>query len=202
MKNSKSQVIQYKGIDCTERHIAIQIAKGMPIEGKVFAERVNSLELEVKRLPKRERNALKIAVMFSHRVAGDDRADAFQEFYLELHKHKTSDVKLQYAIVRSDWKDYLRKAYIRSHYGGCSLESEITDEEGNTAYLSDLIVGEVEFESKQCALMDAESVFKALPKRIKKIVKDRMYGHALKGADREALSHYVKKTPMIVQHSN
>ena len=99
------------------------------------------------------------------------------------------DERLAYAIGRCDWQDFWRKYTIRQHY---SLDSVVEDNEGNPVTLSELIVGEVEFERKMNGKLDAERIWNKLPEVIKPLVNKRLIGKALTRQERNTMNYFVR----------
>jgi hypothetical protein len=52
----------------TLRNIAIMFAKGLPVQGEAFGNKVNEYTEAIKRLPKSAKVALRSALIFSHKV--------------------------------------------------------------------------------------------------------------------------------------
>ena len=129
-----------------------------------------------------------MAYIFSRKVPSQERKDFFQDIALALFKAHARDDKLAYAIARCDWRDWWKKYKIRQHY---SLDSVIEDEDGNPATLGELIIGEAEFELKMDGKLDAERIWNKLPDNIKPIIRSRLIGQALTGAQRVALHRWI-----------
>lgn len=177
--------------DITYRHIAIMLAKALPIEGAAFQNRVEANLAEIKKLPQTAKVALKSAYIFSQKVPREERQDLFQDIALAVLKARTSEERLAYAIARCDWKDWWKKYKTRQNY---SLDSVIDNSEGDPATLGELIIGESEFELKMNGKLDAQRIWNRLPANIKSIVQKRLLSQPLLGAERVTLHRWVKNT--------
>jgi len=180
-----------KTIKVTYRNIAIMLASSLSIEGEDFRDRVEANLEAMKTLPSYQKNALKMAYIFSRKVPRQEREDLFQDIALALLKARTKEPRLAYAIARCDWLNWWKKYKIRQHY---SLDSVTEDEDGNPATLGELIIGESEFELKMDGKLDAQRIWQKLPQDIKAIVRQRLLGQALNGSQRVTLHRWVKSS--------
>jgi DNA-directed RNA polymerase specialized sigma24 family protein len=178
--------------DITYRHVAIMLASALPIEGEEFRERVGANLEAIKALPAEQKTALKMAYIFGRKVPREERGDVFQDIALALFKAHTRDDKLAYAIARCDWRDWWKKYKIRQHY---SHDTIVEDEEGNPKQLSELIIGEVDFERKIDGKIDAETLWRKLDEfpAIKHLVKQRLLGQTLTHMQSETLTRWAGK---------
>ena len=177
-------------IKVSYRDIAKMLVKAMPIEIDDFRDKVESYINTIKAMPKEAKIALKSAYIFSHKVPREEREDLFQDIALAVLKTKTRDERLAYAVARCDWRNWWSKFRIRQHY---SLDSVVDDGEGNGVALSELIVGEYEFELKMDGELDAQRIWDRLPGNIKPIILTRLLGKALNNTERSTLSRWIKK---------
>jgi len=175
--------------DITYRNIATMLAKALPVEDTEFTIKVNEYLEVIKAMPREHKVALKAAYIFSRKVPREEREDLFQELALTLLKHKTKDDKLAYAIARCDWRNWWAKYRIRQHY---SLDMVIDSDNGNPITLSEMLVGEVEFERKMDGKLDGQAIWHKLPSNIKAIVSKRLIGKALNNTERSQLSRWIK----------
>lgn len=171
------------------RNIAKMLATALPIEGEEISAKVEEYLNTIKRLPIEAKVALRSAYIFSRKVPYQEREDLFQELMLAIFKAKTKDEKLAYAIARCDWRNWWAKYSIRQHY---SLDSVTEDDEGNPVTLSELIVGEAEFEFKMDGKIEAERIWNKLPENIKPLVQRRLLGFGLPPRDGMLLHRWVK----------
>ncbi len=186
--------------DITYRHIAKMLASALPVQGAEYGLKVEQYLNTIKKLDIETKIALKSAYIFSRKVPREEREDLFQDIALAVYKIKTKDEKLGYAIARCDWQDFWKKYSIRQHY---SLDSVTEDSEGNPVTLAELLVGETEFERKQCDKLDAESMFDSLPDNIKPLINKRLIGQTLNKTERNTLNYFVRKDGYkIILNSN
>jgi len=181
-------------IRVSHRQLAVMLAKAMPIDSDDFKNKVNEFTQVIQNLPAQAKIALQSAYIFSGKVPREEREDIFQDLALAVLKAKTKDIKLGYAIARCDWRNWWQSYMLRQHFNAhnLSLESELEDVDGNTVYLRELIVGEVEFERKICDSLDCQKVMQSLPSRVKGIIQQRLLGKAVNVKDRMYLSRYLK----------
>ncbi len=182
--------------DVTYRHVAKMLASALPVEDAEFGDKVEEYLEAIKALPQEAKNALKTAYIFSRKVPREEREDLFQDIALAVFRAKTSDEKLAYAIARCDWQDFWKKYTIRQH---TSLDSVVSDSEGSTATLADLLVGECEFENKQNGKFEAERIWSLIPDNIKPIVLKKLEGKTLT-APRLKAGRPKIEAPLIGKH--
>jgi hypothetical protein len=175
----------------TYRNIAKMLASALPVEGEDFGKKIEANLEVIKALPTYQKNALKMAYIFSRKVPRQEREDLFQELALGGFKAKTRDEKLAYAVARCDWINWWKKFKVRQHY---SLDTVIEDEDGNLQRVGELIVGEVDFEYRLDGKVDAERIWHKLPDNVKPIVRDRLLGKALTSTERSTLNRWIKST--------
>lgn len=166
----------------------------LPLDGADYGAKVDEILNVIKSMPKPQKNALKSAFIFSRKAPREEREDLFQEIVLAILKANTKDEKLAYAIARCDWKDFWKAYSTRQHYFGGYLGQTIENNDGTDATpLSELIVGECEFENKMNGNLQAEKIWAKLPADIKTIVNRRLQGYALKGNERVTLHRWIKR---------
>lgn len=171
------------------RDIAKMLASALPVEGEEFGRKVEEYLEAIKAMPVEAKTALKVAYIFSHKVPREEREDMFQDLALACFKAKVKDEKLAYAIARCDWLDWWSKYKIRQH---TSLDSVVEDSEGNATTLAELLVGEMEFETKMDGQLDGERIWDKLPADIKPLVAKRLMGKALTVTERKRMSRFVQ----------
>jgi len=189
--------VKAKSIEVGYRQIAKVFAKGLPIEGREFGDKVSEFLKVIKSLKPEAKVALKSAYVFASKVPREEREDMFQDLTLAILERKTKDERLAYSIARFDWIDWWRKYKVRQHFG-LSLESTVKDEDGNEMYLRELLVGECEFERKIDGKLDGERLWAKLPSPIKAVVQKRLEGKALNNTERSQLNRFVKANPMLL----
>lgn len=173
----------------TYRDIAKMLASALPVQDAEFGVKVGEYLDIIKAMPQEQKTVLKVAYVFSRKVPREEREDMFQDLALAVFKAHTKEEKLAYTIARCDWRNWWRKYKIRQH---TSLDTVIEDNEGNPVTLSELIVGEVEFENKINGKIEADRIWDMLPVHIKPIVLKRLIGKALNNSERGLLFRYVK----------
>jgi len=193
--NFKPDKWQAKRPQVTLRNVAKMIVAGLPLEDEGFGAQVN-LTLDVlKRLKRGHKIALEVAYIFSRKCPQQERGDVFQELSLKLIEHGALTMGLAYAVARCDWADWWRRYSIRQHL---SLDMSALDEDGNTVQFSDLLVGEVEFEAKVIAEMDARALYNSLPPDIRGIVSKRLIGKPTTNTERSKLKRYIAQRPVAL----
>ncbi len=172
-------------IKVTTRDIAKMLVSQLPVEGAEYGAAVETALAEINKLPTNTRNYLKLAYIFSRKAPREEREDLFQEITLALLQSGVKDVKLAYSVARCDWKNFWARYKTRQHF---SLDSVISDEDGNECTIGDLLVGEIEYEHKLDSLLDAELLWNKIPADIKPLVTKKLIGKPLtaerKGAGR------------------
>lgn len=177
-------------IKTTYRDIAKMLAGALPVEGQEFGLKVEEYLIAIKAMRQESKVALKVAYIFSRKVPREEREDMFQDLALAVFKAKTKDEKLAYTIARCDWRNWWRRYKIRQH---TSLDTVIEDNDGNPVTLSELIVGEVEFENKIDGKIEADRIWDMLPEHIKPIINERLIGKGLNSSKRNILNRWVHK---------
>ena len=190
-----------KPIQVEYRQVAKFLVKNLPLDGQEFSAKVEEVLASIKKLRPADRTALKAAYVFGNKVPADERQDLFQELVLALLERPTRDERLAYAIARCDWVDWWRKFKTKQHFFGGSLQDIVEDGDGNETMLSELIVGECEFERKMDGLLDGKALWAKLPDNIKAIVQLRLEGRPLRNNQRAILSKFARKHPMLLATS-
>lgn len=150
----------------------------------------------IKKLNKNHKIALKAAYIFACKVPHDEKRDAFQEFYvsiLESCPGKKLDDKLAYAIARARWIDWWRHYELKQHYDLTSMDEIVGDDDGDETTLSELLIGEAEFELKMIDKLDFRQIFNSLPDDIRKAIGKRLLGKALSSAERMRILRWVRE---------
>ena len=181
--------MQKQYIKVTYRDIAKMLSSALPVEGEEFGDKVEEYLAVIKTLPREAKLAMKVGYIFSRKVPRREREDMFQDIALAVFKVKARDERLAYAIARCDWRNWWERYSIRQHY---SLDSVVENDEGNPVTLSEVLVGEVEFERKMDGKLDAERIWDKLPDYIKPLVMKRLIGKALTATERKRMSRYVR----------
>lgn len=80
------------------------------------------------------------------------------------------------------------------------VQSEVITKH-ETGLLANVLIGELDWEQRQCEKLDAKNLWNSLPQRIKGIARNRLMGKAVNPADRKCLSRFVQANPMILVQS-
>lgn len=147
-------------------------------EANDYAEALEFTLTQVKALPAQTKLSMRIAYIFASKVPHEEREDCFQTFTATLLKSGISDERLAYAVIRADWLDFWR-AYKVKERARTTLESEVTDADGNAAELGDLLIGEVEFENKMESTLDTASLWSQIPADMRSLIAKRLSGQNL-----------------------
>lgn len=185
-------MLNTKHVKVTNRDIAKMLCKSLPLEGQEFSAQVELAIETVRKLKPQARLALSCAYIFSAKCPRQDREDLFQDIALAVLKSGAKDEALAYSIARCDWRDWYEKRYFRDTKNAGSLDVTIEDGDGNEILASELLVGEVEFEAKECDYLDASTIWQKLPEEIRPIVQKRLTGLALTGTERSTLCRFTK----------
>lgn len=199
-----TQIMPNGKIKVTLRDIAILFSRAIPDQSyKDIEAKTEEILTQLKQLPIEAKVALKSAYIFAGKVPHAERADFYQDLALALLKAHTPDERLAYAIARCDWRDWWNKQFNRAKISMASLDEPIRSENEENAYsLSEILVGEMEFESKMCAKLDARRILDQIPKTIKRIGVKRMCGRALTGSERVQLCVWLKRNPIMLAASH
>lgn len=189
-----------KNIEVKPERIAIELAKYMPLDGADFRLKVVQIENVIKRLPKLEKRCLAAAYVFSRKCPRQDREDLFQDLMVALLEVKPLNEKLTYSMARFRWIDWYRKLKSGSKYSMVSLDAVISDDDNDNQshVLSEILIGDMEFEQRECEKMDCRKIIKSIPANIRKIGYKRLTGKALTNTERSTMCRYIKQNPMIL----
>jgi len=84
-------------------------ALNVKLNSDEYLNHVESIMRIIEDMPEYQRHALKLAFLFSMRVAQSDREDFYQDIVLTLLEKRIENEKLAYTIARCDWLDWYRK---------------------------------------------------------------------------------------------
>jgi hypothetical protein len=148
-----------------------------------YIELVKSTAKEFGKLGANAQLAIEAAYIFSRKVPINERQDFFQELVLAVLESGTENAAFAYTIARRDWQDFWRSYKLHSQYYQGSLSEVILNSDNEETELSELLVGEVEFERKQIDKLDAQALWRQIPADIQALVTKRLQGKPL-GAPR------------------
>ena len=148
-----------------------------------YIELVKATAKELDNLSINAKLAVEAGYIFSRKVPSSERQDLFQELVTAGLDSGTENPAFAYTIARRDWQDWWAKYKLHSQFYQGYLSEVILNSDGEETELAELVVGEVEFERKQIAKLDAESLWQQIPKDIQYLVSKRLQGKPL-GAPR------------------
>ena len=148
-----------------------------------YIELVKATAKELDNLSINAKLAVEAGYIFSRKVPSSERQDLFQELVTAVLDSGTENPAFAYTIARRDWQDWWAKYKLHSQFYQGYLSEVILNNDGEETELAELVVGEVEFERKQIAKLDAESLWQQIPKDIQYLVSKRLQGKPL-GAPR------------------
>jgi hypothetical protein len=174
-----------------------------------FIELVIDTAKQVESLGINAKLAIEAGYIFSRKVPQDERQDLFQELVTAILDSGTEDAAFAYTIARRDWQNFWSKYKLHSQFYEGYLSDTITNSDGEETELSELLVGEVEFENKQIDKLDAQRLWQQIPAAIQQLVTKRLQGKplgaprkrkagqpknsgTLNGTERQRLNRYVK----------
>jgi hypothetical protein len=150
----------------------------------VYIELVKSTASQFDSLDVNARLAIEAAYIFSRKVPMQERQDFFQELVLAILESGTETAAFAYTIARRDWQDFWRTFKLHSQFYEGHLSEVILNSDGEETELSELLVGEVEFENKQIDKLDSRALWAQIPKDIQLLITKRLQGKPL-GAPRQ-----------------
>lgn len=177
-------------------------------DDKAYMELIQTTRQAFEKLTPNGRLAVEAAFVFSRKVPHSERQDLFQELLLAVLASGTENAAFAYAIVRRDWQNWYEKYKLHSQFHQGYLSETIVNAEGQETELSELLVGEIEFERKQIDKLDARQLWQRIPSDIQKLVSKRLQGKplgvsrkkagqpkstaTLNGSERSRLNRWVK----------
>jgi len=145
-----------------------------------FIEVVKQTRQALEKLDTNARLAVEAAYIFSRKAPHSERQDLFSDLVTAILEVGTEDAPFAYAIARRAYQHWWAKYKLHSQYCDGHLSETITNAEGQeTTELSELIVGEVEFERKQIDRLDAQRLWSQIPANIQTLVLKRLQGKPL-----------------------
>jgi DNA-directed RNA polymerase specialized sigma24 family protein len=186
------------------RSIAKILARGMPIEGQEYSDKIEEYIRILKRMPNENQQALKASFIFSCLAPKRDQQDLFQELVavtlteLARYNGRIKDVEaFCYTVAQHKWKTLYRnkKRRLKVLNGGfISLNTPVQNVDGKERELQDSIAGEIEFESELISKVDCKAVLDKIPDRIRAIAEKRLlHGETLSSSEFNILWRYRKQ---------
>jgi hypothetical protein len=172
-------MLNSKMVKVTLRDIAKMLVKYMPIEGQDFTSKIEAYISLLKKLDKPSKLALTAAYIFSSKCPKAEREDLFQELVTRCYEANPQSEINAYSVARCDWKNWLDSWYREHKTTLQSYDITIQDDGGNEIRASELLVGDCEFEARECSNIDASNIWQLLPVDIKPLVQKRLSGLGL-----------------------
>ena len=174
----------------TYRQIAKVLVRGLPLDDDEIASRVEDYVKDIEAMSDNQKLALKAGYIFASKVPKEEQADMFQELITAILENGTDSEALAYTIARNGWIDWIRKKEtLKCHLAG-SLNEVRTDQHGNEYELIDTIVGMDDLEDKVINRIEAQRLYRQLPRHIKLIVKKLRRGEKLLKKERDKIYDY------------
>jgi hypothetical protein len=158
-----------------------------------YIDLIKSTAREFDKLSVNAKLAIEAAYVFSRKVPMTERQDFFQELVLAILEAGTENAAFAYTIARRDWQDFWRSYKLHSQFYQGYLSEVILNSDGEETELSELLVGEVEFENKQIDKLDSRALWQQIPKDIQVLITKRLQGKPL-GAPRSRKAGRPKST--------
>ena len=137
----------------------------------------------------------KILAFWIVRYPNQEREDGLQSLTLALLENLPGTPGLAFAVCRGRNVDWWRAYSYRDHY---SLDRALFYEDGSGVSLAEAMAGVVEWEFKIDGLIDGQRLWDKLPGRIQEIIRQRLLGQRLKGADRTYLHRFAKENGQLL----
>jgi len=172
-------------------HHVTKAAIGGPnfADDQLYIELVANTRRALEHLGKNARLAVEAAHIFSRKAPYSERQDLFSDLVTVILEAGTEDAPFAYAIARRAYQNWWRDYSLHSHYYDGHLSETITNAEGEETELSELIVGEIEFERKQIDRLDAQQLWNQIPEHIQRLVIKRLQGKPLGTARKRKAGH-------------
>ena len=185
-------MLNSKMVKVTLRDIAKMLVKNMRIEGQDFGSKIEAYILLLKKLDKPSKLALSAAYVFSSKCPKAEREDLFQELVTRCYEANPQSEINAYSISRCDWKNWLDSWYREHKTTLQSYDVTIQDDDGNEFRASELLVGDCEFEARECSNLDASNIWQKLPDDVKPLVAKRLSGKALTNIERKVIYNFTR----------
>jgi len=144
-----------------------------------YVESIANTRKALEHLGTNGRLAVEAAYIFSRKAPHSERQDLFSDLVTVILEAGTESAPFAYAIARRAYQHWWAKYKLHSQYYDGYLSNTITNADGEETELSELIVGEIEFERKQIDRLDAQQLWNQVPKHIQRLVIKRLQGKPL-----------------------
>jgi hypothetical protein len=137
----------------------------------------------------------KILTYWTIRYPGQERQDGLQSLTLALLETLPGTPGLAFAVCRGRNVDWWRAYSYRNHY---SLDWAPNYDDSTGETIAEMIGGVVQFERQIDGLIDGQHLWDKLPGRIQEIIRARLLGKRIKGADRTYLHRFAKENGQLL----
>ena len=137
----------------------------------------------------------KILAFWIVRYPSQEREDGLQSMTLALLENLPGTPGLAFAVCRGRNLDWWKAYSYRNHY---SLDWAPDYDDSSGVTLAEAMAGVVEWEFKVDGLIDGQRLWDKLPGRIQEIIRQRLLGQRLKGADRTYLHRFAKENGQLL----
>jgi len=171
----------------TYRQIARVLVKGLPLDDSEIASKVDEYTKAIEAMPEEARVALKAGYIFSSKVPLEERGDMLEELTLAVLRKNTKSEGVAYMTARGKWLDELGCGEHKKKRHPTDSLNEVTVLDNQEVELIDTLVGEADLEDKAINRIEAQRIYRELPRHIKLIVKKRFRGEVLSAKERKTL---------------
>ena len=137
----------------------------------------------------------KVLTYWTIRYPSTEREDGLQSLALALLENLPGTPGLAFAVCRGRNVDWWRAYSYRQHYS-LDWAPDYDDSTGET--MAEMLAGVISWEAQLVGYLDGEMLFAKLPKRIQEIIRQRLLGKRLKGADRTYLHRFAKENGQLL----
>ena len=137
----------------------------------------------------------KILAFWVVRYPSQEREDGLQTMALALLENLPGTPGLAFAVCRGRNLDWWKAYSYRQHF---SLDWAPDYDDSTGVTLAEAMAGVVEWEKKVDGDMDGQKLWDKLPARIQEIVRQRLLGKRLAGADRTYLHRFAKENGQLL----
>lgn len=176
----------------TYRQIAKILVRGLPLNDNEIASKIEEYTRAIEAMPEQARFALQSAYIFSSKVPPKEREDFFQELVCAVLEMNTKDEAYGYMKARGIWLDRVEGfaqregSHKKKHHKVSSL-NEVIVLDNQEVELGDRIIGADDLEDKVIERIEAQRIYRELPRHIKLIVKKRFRGEPLSKREKQQL---------------
>lgn len=160
----------------TCRQIAKILVRSLPLDNEELAGKVEKYTQAIEAMPDEQKVALKAAYIFSSKVPPKELEDMFQHLVYAVLKKNTKDEGVAYITARGKWLDELGCGEHKKKRHLASSLNEVTLLDNQEIEKGDRIVGMDDLEDKVIERVEAQRIYRELPRHIKLLVKKRFRG--------------------------